>query len=114
MLRTIFAARRRGFNRVRFHRPPILQWQALIDRVRILDLAGLGASPVCEKEFTLAFNSIWLGYQGHPTLVQAYLNGPWSAAARAMRGANGDFRSEERRVGKECVSTCRFRLSAYH
>src|SRR3546814_2781439 len=32
-----------------------------------------------------------LGYQGHPALVQAYLNSPWSAAARAMRGANGDF-----------------------
>src|SRR3546814_15538757 len=24
------------------------------------------------------------------------------------------FRSEERRVGKECVSTCRYRLSPYH
>src|SRR3546814_15009185 len=24
------------------------------------------------------------------------------------------FRSEERRVGKECVSTCRSRLSPYH
>src|SRR3546814_19495644 len=24
------------------------------------------------------------------------------------------FRSEERRVGKECVSTCRYRGSAYH
>src|SRR3546814_12509492 len=26
----------------------------------------------------------------------------------------GNFRSEERRVGKECVSTCRSRWSAYH
>src|SRR3546814_1325277 len=25
-----------------------------------------------------------------------------------------NFRSEERRVGKECVSTCRFRWSPYH
>src|SRR3546814_14833965 len=25
-----------------------------------------------------------------------------------------DARSEERRVGKECVSTCRFRWSPYH
>src|SRR3546814_15117732 len=25
-----------------------------------------------------------------------------------------DFRSEERRVGKECVSTCRSRWSTYH
>src|SRR3546814_21199980 len=27
---------------------------------------------------------------------------------------NGDFRSEERRVGKECVRTCRYRWSTYH
>src|SRR3546814_12741547 len=26
----------------------------------------------------------------------------------------GSFRSEERRVGKECVSTCRSRWSPYH
>src|SRR3546814_15047572 len=28
--------------------------------------------------------------------------------------APGDLRSEERRVGKECVSTCRSRWSPYH
>src|SRR3546814_14267608 len=27
---------------------------------------------------------------------------------------NGQFRSEERRVGKACVSTCRSRWSPYH
>src|SRR3546814_1727830 len=27
---------------------------------------------------------------------------------------NGNIRSEERRVGKECVSTCRSRWSPYH
>src|SRR3546814_6726247 len=32
--------------------------------------------------------------------------------SRAILGA--DFRSEERRVGKECVSTCRYRWSPYH
>src|SRR3546814_18205153 len=29
-------------------------------------------------------------------------------------GAADDLRSEERRVGKECVSTCRSRWSPYH
>src|SRR3546814_18941715 len=29
-------------------------------------------------------------------------------------GFAGDHRSEERRVGKECVRTCRFRWSPYH
>src|SRR3546814_3836340 len=28
--------------------------------------------------------------------------------------AQGQYRSEERRVGKECVSTCRSRWSPYH
>src|SRR3546814_11456724 len=30
------------------------------------------------------------------------------------RGSERTFRSEERRVGKECVSTCRSRGSTYH
>src|SRR3546814_12450763 len=30
------------------------------------------------------------------------------------RNATGGLRSEERRVGKECVSTCRSRWSPYH
>src|SRR3546814_18926509 len=32
----------------------------------------------------------------------------------AIRGLSGTNRSEERRVGKECVSTCRSRWSTYH
>src|SRR3546814_6657983 len=31
-----------------------------------------------------------------------------------IKGEFADFRSEERRVGKECVSTCRSRWSPYH
>src|SRR3546814_5298708 len=45
---------------------------------------------------------------GHDTHV-AYLVGV-AQALSAMR----DSRSEERRVGKECVSTCRSRWSPYH
>src|SRR3546814_12357644 len=33
---------------------------------------------------------------------------------RAIRESHGDKRSEERRVGKECVSTCRSRWWPYH
>src|SRR3546814_19440320 len=46
----------------------------------------------------------------------AFLDPAFGIAARAQAGAGqplGD-RSEERRVGKECVSTCRSRWSAYH
>src|SRR3546814_10233004 len=39
----------------------------------------------------------------------------WANVARAVeRGMAKDERSEERRVGKECVSTCRSRWSPYH
>src|SRR3546814_5303400 len=34
--------------------------------------------------------------------------------AEVTTEANPDSRSEERRVGKECVSTCRSRWSPYH
>src|SRR3546814_13234645 len=43
-------------------------------------------------------------YAHHPVEIRAVL-----AAAR-----EGATRSEERRVGKECVSTCRSRWSTYH
>src|SRR3546814_10885125 len=33
------------------------------------------------------------------------------AALRLAKAAIGDVRSDERRVGKECVSTCRYRWS---
>src|SRR3546814_9123000 len=40
---------------------------------------------------------------------------PQSGAADLPAGAvHGTGRSEERRVGKECVSTCRSRWSPYH
>src|SRR3546814_15419258 len=41
-------------------------------------------------------------------------DGHSGATAMAGRAAAGDRRSEERRVGKECVSTCRSRWSPYH
>src|SRR3546814_8885793 len=39
---------------------------------------------------------------------------PASLASHARLGARIAGRSEERRVGKECVSTCRSRWSPYH
>src|SRR3546814_11921142 len=40
--------------------------------------------------------------------------GDAQAAFRCVRGKSEIERSEERRVGKECVSTCRSRWSPYH
>src|SRR3546814_20915645 len=43
------------------------------------------------------------------------LPGPSAAlAARTWSGLPADRRSDERRVGKECFSTCRSRWSRYH
>src|SRR3546814_15624292 len=45
------------------------------------------------------------------------LNNPLSVVvghAQLLKETAGDQRSEERRVGTECVSTCRSRWSPYH
>src|SRR3546814_15918711 len=47
---------------------------------------------------------------GKPALVVALEKGVGKGSARSVPGV----RSEERRVGKECVSTCRSRWSPYH
>src|SRR3546814_11345451 len=53
-----------------------------------------------------------LCYRGAQYLVDLRMAGqhPHVSAAGEIHGA----RSEERRVGKECVSTCRSRWSPYH
>src|SRR3546814_13766811 len=62
----------------------------------------------------------------HVAVIGAGVAGLACAAELAERGAavevfergatvgEGASRSEERRVGKECVSTCRYRWSPYH
>src|SRR3546814_14478498 len=44
-----------------------------------------------------------------PTVKERY-----AAAVKAVRKSGVSIRSEERRVGNECVSTCRSRWSPYH
>src|SRR3546814_10482069 len=38
----------------------------------------------------------------------------WRGGLHGLEGRDREYRSEERRVGKECVSTCRSRWSPYH
>src|SRR3546814_19160819 len=50
-----------------------------------------------------------------PAMTLIVLIGSRVARARAVRSmAGGNGRSEERRVGKECVNTCRSRWSPNH
>src|SRR3546814_983132 len=66
-------------------------------------------------------------FSGHHALITGGGSGLGLAATRCMREAGAAVtivgtdaaklaraRSEERRVGKECVSTCRSRWSPYH
>src|SRR3546814_16971343 len=46
--------------------------------------------------------------QGKTNVLEAIA---WLATLSSFRGAPTDARTEERRVGKECVSTCRSRWS---
>src|SRR3546814_12914442 len=48
--------------------------------------------------------------EGHEDVLE---NGHPAEQLQVLERA-GDARSEERRVGKECVSTCRSRWSPYH
>src|SRR3546814_19906421 len=50
-----------------------------------------------------------------PCVAAAFLDGPAVFLGMLERGFNLGFRrAEERRVGNECVSTCRSRWSPYH
>src|SRR3546814_12973075 len=51
------------------------------------------------------------GGAGDMLIADLYIPTSWSAASQGAR--RPDMRSEERRVGKECVSTCRYRGAPY-
>src|SRR3546814_2154859 len=55
-----------------------------------------------------------LGAARHGHLVMTGLASNPGNGSPQNRSSNSSWRSEERRVGKECVSTCRSRWSPYH
>src|SRR3546814_18749746 len=78
------------------------------DHKRKITLAEYGFRlPSAIDNRPLRFNE-WDAMRPQTTYVSATPGG-WE-----MEQTGGVFRSEERRVGKECVSTCRFRWSPYH
>src|SRR3546814_19509481 len=69
-----------------------------------------------EKEITGIFSRLGFSVAEGPEIEDDWhiftaLNFPEEHPARDMQDT---FRSEERRVGKECVSTCRSRWWPYH
>src|SRR3546814_3985837 len=78
------------------------------------------SSDVCSSDLLANFVALMRGWQGkanalsHPELTQLILDeSGYTAMLQADRSVEA-ARSEERRVGKECVSTCRSRWSPYH
>src|SRR3546814_12604010 len=87
------------------------------------------SSDVCSSDLELIAK--WMSINGRANMVNTWLN-EWNEADNCIHGklfvadtlrlrhqapntANVPaVRSEERRVGKECVSTCRYRWSQYH
>src|SRR3546814_10085236 len=68
------------------------------------------SSDVCSSDLSSADLSDW-GNSFH-NLVDTF-GAAWLWAATGTSGEGGE-RSEERRVGNACVSTCRSRWSPYH
>src|SRR3546814_3227582 len=75
------------------------------------------SSDVCSSDLVFDNNHRSIDDEAEIECAQAHEVGGLPTASPSVR-ANVDLpvpdRSEERRVGKECVSTCRSRWSPYH
>src|SRR3546814_14042379 len=80
--------------------------------------AGRSAGPIHHTPVTQLSRKDW-DYTLAASLTSVFMCCKWAAPliAKSSGGAivnNNTMRSEERRVGKECVSTCRSWWSPYH
>src|SRR3546814_18019267 len=73
-------------------------------------MLGAYSAYVTQEFFRSFLPPAWLGAYLIVALPVAFL----VAGCIGVIIERGVIRSEERRVGKECVSTCRYRWSAYH
>src|SRR3546814_3604760 len=76
------------------------------------------SSDVCSSDLQKAdwINASWLHHRfdGRPAIARQRVAEIAMRVPQAIERGGGGERSEERRVGKECVSTCRSRWSPYH
>src|SRR3546814_8734236 len=94
---------------------PHLDWAAFFEA---LDVPASDGFSLSQPKFFAEFDAMladvpaeqWRDYLAFHTIDDAseYLSKPFQDENFAF------YRSEERRVGKECVSTCRSRWSPYH
>src|SRR3546814_6795087 len=69
------------------------------------------SSDVCSSDLLTRFEDVQTAFTDDRFQFQYEQNQINRLGPRAIEQ---DYRSEERRVGKECVSTCRSRWSPYH
>src|SRR3546814_3579266 len=72
------------------------------------------SSDVCSSDLKPIMVMIMIGFSVAFGYMMAIMQVPAKATAFFLTIADNKYRSEERRVGKECVSTCRSRWSPYH
>src|SRR3546814_9011288 len=71
------------------------------------------SSDVCSSDLLYALPDAQLDVVIHPeSAIHSLVE--YSDGSMLAQLGQADMRSEERRVGKECVSTCRSRWSPYH
>src|SRR3546814_13003554 len=82
------------------------------------------SSDVCSSDLSAPAHAVAARSQHHRVSGEQMVDGGGQALSVQDHDGEGDgrssahdpeaHRSEERRVGKECVSTCRYRWSPYH
>src|SRR3546814_1383840 len=76
------------------------------------------SSDVCSSDLAVLHELLWSRQEGWDLMVASRLHFLDERGAEEPPGLTNRSpllaRSEERRVGKECVSTCRSRWSPYH
>src|SRR3546814_1920039 len=72
------------------------------------------ALPICAFHRTFVLKPLCLAALQQLQRAGADLHGVCCSIMLCMEAGKIGIRSEERRVGKECVSTCRSRWSPYH
>src|SRR3546814_13877497 len=74
---------------------------------------GHGQLMTFAAQILTLYPEMFPGPLGQSLAGRALMDGKWSCDPIQIRDFAADKRSEERRVGKECVSTCRSRGSRY-
>src|SRR3546814_3138126 len=72
------------------------------------------SSDVCSSDFTALAVAAMRAHAPLANAVSGVFDGPPPGVCFPYVTVGESPRSEERRVGKECVSTCRSRWSPYH